>query len=470
MKKCNVKHYLLSSLLTITTLLNISPVHGMERDSTCDLERCMRRNAQAKKVEEAKEYNKNHKLINEDLLKTIFSYCINNERESTTHLEFLYKTLTSNSSEKKAYRQIKTLLALHTTCQFFNKLMPFTKIIEFCKTLDSHIKNQMLEHLVSTIYQSYHHGVYQEYRDDNRICSALIHAGADANINYGERPLFFYAKSIEMVEEFIKRSYKIHTKVCKTVKRFEPGHGEPVEECNILSHVVNKEYPADLMKFYIENKVVPQRDILHDLVHALKGHCDNMDLMNEFLKKCQWLLARLYNDDDIKNYLSWDNLSPLDRLVSSNVKAGCWPGFQEKIIKIFIEHGCHVVTPVVKNHYKATAPHKALIDDTEFNKLVDKAKQPDSLMELVKKNDTEQVLKLINAGHVNLNEQGSDGNTLLMIAIMKKNKEMIKHLLDYGADTELSNNIGLTALDIAMDQGNDDLATLLIDAAQANQG
>ena len=66
--------------------------------------------------------------------------------------------------------------------------------------------------------------------------------------------------------------------------------------------------------------------------------------------------------------------------------------------------------------------------------------------------------------------QGSDGNTLLIKAIMKKDTAMVKHLLNNGGDIELSNNIGQTALDIAMDHGNDDIATLLIDASEAILG
>ena len=65
-----------------------------------------------------------------------------------------------------------------------------------------------------------------------------------------------------------------------------------------------------------------------------------------FLKNVK-VIARLYKVDNIKNYLSWDNLSPLNRLLSSTVNAGCSPGFKEILIEIFVgmdvsvvEHSC----------------------------------------------------------------------------------------------------------------------------------
>lgn len=462
MKKFNI-------LLAVTTLISMLPLYGMEENSTYILEE------QAQRIEEAKKYNKNHKFLIKDLLLDIFSHCEQKNRKEDITIWM-------------AYGQIKTLSAIHATCQFFNQLMPFKKIIEFCKTLKSETKNEFLK---TTISLTHHNSC-----DENLIFSALIQAGADATIKYQGIPLFFYAKSTNIAQELIKRGCDIHTKVAKG---FDSSYGisdvskefidifkeECKEEGNVLSHVINKEYQSELMEFYLQKKVVPHQDILHRLVLKLKDHCANEKLMNEFLKKSELLLAIV--PDSIKNNFNWETVTPLDKLREQLLFGDIHLEYKffEQVVDLFIGYGCQTVHGAA-NYYFRKSPAFSHMDQNpilyEYDSFdipaVEKDDNPiefvdkkyDSLIEFVKKNNVEGVCELIENGRVDINERDEMGNTLLIVATMQKNKKMVEYLLNYGADPELSNNFKYTALDIAMENGDDDLATLLIDLSEANGG
>ncbi len=65
-----------------------------------------------------------------------------------------------------------------------------------------------------------------------------------------------------------------------------------------------------------------------------------------------------------------------------------------------------------------------------------------------------------------LNKQDDAGNTILIRAIKNKDIKKVKHLLQLGSDITICNNDGHTAFDIAMENGDDEIATLLIDASE----
>ena len=65
-----------------------------------------------------------------------------------------------------------------------------------------------------------------------------------------------------------------------------------------------------------------------------------------------------------------------------------------------------------------------------------------------------------------INHANEDGNTALIIAANKNNKEMVKLLLENGADPSIKNKYGKTALDIANEKGNQEIIKILSDSQQ----
>lgn len=62
---------------------------------------------------------------------------------------------------------------------------------------------------------------------------------------------------------------------------------------------------------------------------------------------------------------------------------------------------------------------------------------------------------------VELDTQGSTGNTALMFAALWNKLSTVKYLLEAGADVSLVNLKGETALNLARNAGNRDVVTLL---------
>jgi len=416
---------------------------------------------QEQRIQEAKKYNKNHVLINEDFLRIIFSYC--EQQGKQEHI-----------SHWTAYDQAKTLASLHIACQCFNTLMPFKKIIEFCKRLNNEIKNELLWVALARRDQTSY---------DDLIFSAVIQAGADLTTKYQGVPLFFYAKSIKMAQGFINRGCDIYR---------EYG------QFNIVSYVGTKEYPSELMEFYLNKGIVPPQRILHGLILELKTYCDNQKLMDEFFKKAELLLTK--GPNSIKNDLNWEHHTPLNRLLSTD--AVCSPEFKERLIDLFFGYGCQTTSAIANNYLRNTSyfdVNNTLIDEYIFDDVkvvaeerprqvkVFNSKAAYSLVESIQKNnahhvtleyhslmqavqnkDIATVSALMDKGRFDINERDEFGNTLLIAATMKKDREMIKHLLNHSADPELVNKLGYTALEMAMNNGDDDIATLLIDASEAH--
>ena len=68
---------------------------------------------------------------------------------------------------------------------------------------------------------------------------------------------------------------------------------------------------------------------------------------------------------------------------------------------------------------------------------------------------------LVLKGKVSVDQQGRTGNTALMFASMQGNAKSVKSLLDVGANRELENANGDTALTLAMKAGRRDVAEML---------
>lgn len=69
-----------------------------------------------------------------------------------------------------------------------------------------------------------------------------------------------------------------------------------------------------------------------------------------------------------------------------------------------------------------------------------KTMQKDNIIDLVKQNDLQAVISALNNG-VNVNTQDADGRSLLLIATISKQTDMIKLLADRGADVNMQDNI-----------------------------
>ena len=69
---------------------------------------------------------------------------------------------------------------------------------------------------------------------------------------------------------------------------------------------------------------------------------------------------------------------------------------------------------------------------------------------LIEKGDVNGLKKLIEENSLNINElRTSAGNTGLMYAVHFKKKDVVRFLMNFGADTTLRNNHNETAVDIA---------------------
>ncbi len=76
--------------------------------------------------------------------------------------------------------------------------------------------------------------------------------------------------------------------------------------------------------------------------------------------------------------------------------------------------------------------------------------------------ESNDMLELLVRHGYDINEQGKDGLTPLMMAIQNNRTEQVRYLLELHADTQLTDNQGYTALHHAAETGNMILAQLLV--------
>ena len=91
-----------------------------------------------------------------------------------------------------------------------------------------------------------------------------------------------------------------------------------------------------------------------------------------------------------------------------------------------------------------------MINETEF------------LSELIRTNNIEAVKSYIKVGNINARDEV--GRTLLNIAVCNGKNEIVKLLLDAGADKEIKDNIGRTPLFTAVEYATAEIVKLLLDA------
>ena len=108
-------------------------------------------------------------------------------------------------------------------------------------------------------------------------------------------------------------------------------------------------------------------------------------------------------------------------------------------------------------------------DDEEDKYINKKAEHGYFPLYIASKNGDEDIVELLLAYSANIEEKNEQGQTALMIAIQQNNNkshlEVIKMLLEAGADFLYTDNTGHTALDWAQQNDDDDVIRLLIQYA-----
>ena len=100
-----------------------------------------------------------------------------------------------------------------------------------------------------------------------------------------------------------------------------------------------------------------------------------------------------------------------------------------------------------------------------LNALVFAPKKPDKslneLMVFAKNGDFEGCENLIKTNFVNINSQDNKGATALIYAVLSTNEQIVKLLIDSGADKSIFTKKGLTALAIAKNNKMKNMVGLL---------
>ena len=119
--------------------------------------------------------------------------------------------------------------------------------------------------------------------------------------------------------------------------------------------------------------------------------------------------------------------------------------------------------PVPLHEYSENYSHYfdaiIIVEDQIYNSI----SYPDSTSKLYDQdNDIGRIPSQLTSDDINV--QDSDGNTVLINAIINNNTSLIISLLEDGADQNIHNNIGLTPLHIACKENNEYIVNILLDA------
>ncbi len=129
-----------------------------------------------------------------------------------------------------------------------------------------------------------------------------------------------------------------------------------------------------------------------------------------------------------------------------------------KIVELLLENGAD---PNYKEHrvpvYNAAAMQPKIYDSAVTDRKVLFSSGYD---EACAKGITEIVMLILQYDDVDINTD--DGLDLLAIAVQSENIYLVKTLLSYGCDPNIENTYGTTAVDLALEIGNDRLIDVLI--------
>lgn len=253
---------------------------------------------------------------------------------------------------------IKILMKLSMLNKDLNQAWTVEKIGTLCKNYSNDDKDEMLGKLLS--YRSFKPNVYMPlailfsvgfgtHIDETNdfvlrkvvgasgftpIIQLLFKNKANPNIKKNRYPLFFMVKTIEEAQLFFNNKVDLHA----------TGNYMGPYETNVLWCTVQEEYPSELMKFYLDQKVDPKNlnhrgeCLLHELVDKF---CLIKD-MDDYFKKFELLLDVI---PDMINLLSLNHQTPTGELMGI-AQQDCENGYTlhskemyDKFIALFRERG-----------------------------------------------------------------------------------------------------------------------------------
>jgi uncharacterized protein len=152
---------------------------------------------------------------------------------------------------------------------------------------------------------------------------------------------------------------------------------------------------------------------------------------------------------------------------------------QSNMAELLIEKGADVdlqdkdgITPLMKTLIFSSDEAIKKLDDLGYNrielnpKLKANAELSASLQELAKRvgiAESEKIARILIEKGADLNIQDNSGRTALMLAIALNKKEIAKNLIMEGADINIKDNAGITALKQALDKQQSEIAKILIE-------
>ncbi|GFQ77336.1 hypothetical protein TNCT_578431 [Trichonephila clavata] len=308
------------------------------------------------------------------------------------------------------------------------------------------------------------------------VLAYLIKNGANVNDPYdGLTPLQLAVQNndFEMVEVLIKNGAEIDAE----------SDSKPTSLCLAVRNN-NKEIVKILLKYGADINAKKSLPLSTAIVFGLNSiaeilldnekidihYCgiDGNSLLHIAAKQGNYFLveAFLSRGADANAITLTDGTSPLHYAADA--------GYVE-IVKILLKNKAKInaftnvgLTPIhlaaVKGH---TSVVKLLLENGANAKVTDN-KNRNSFEMAVAHGDVEVVKLLLQEKNININDKANDGFSLLHIAAQEGNLNIVKHLIDRGADVNSQNDAGSKPIHIAAREGHKDIVELFLNCKSLN--
>lgn len=237
--------------------------------------------------------------------------------------------------------KIVMLMKLSTTCRYFNQLLTFEKMGEFCKSYDQSTKYCALAHVLTKgRYFSTNEVVGPtgslKYEVKRLPVLILLCAGVDITKQLDD-PMFITAfgkKDLQLVEMMFKNypNQKLKKEklgpMFRWVSTVEMAQLFVDNDCfdydiNYLLRMIRSRYPLDLMEFCVKHGMCPRKldTTGYCLLHVIAcdnetGSIENQHDIETFLNKAKFLLGiipdMINTMSTKKNFDLFHNTTPLD--------------------------------------------------------------------------------------------------------------------------------------------------------------
>ena len=274
--------------------------------------------------------------------------------DEISDLIFTHYNNQDNNNEIPLKQCIKNLVQLRSTCKKFNRFLSFEYIGNLCTNYSLHKKNNLLQEIINpeqySIFQNRfpililicagadsNFGPCTPHRclleksvleNDVQMVTTLFKHGADPNKEGLLRPIFFYAKNVEMAKIFIDNKVNIHAKGISNIP-------------SVLWHIIDKGYPSELMNFYLTHNVdttvlnLHECSLLHKIANPFSANPSYVMNTDNFLNQAKLLLNAM---PEMVNQLNFKKRTPLDVALKNSEKRKL--SVLQTLIKLFKEHGC----------------------------------------------------------------------------------------------------------------------------------